>query len=324
MRCTFVPRAASQSSNVGAAAPRSATWTTSRVPSCVGLSIPGSRAVDLELEGLDRGQPAIEAGERVAGDDLAVVHDDDAIAEALCLLHVVRRVEQRLAAPAQLLEVVEDGVSALRIDADRRLVEEQHVGIMDERGRDVQAPLHAAAERARLVPGAIDQADEVQRGVDALVEQRARQAVERTEEAQVRCGAEVLVDREFLRHDADATLGVEAVFAQLDAIGACADEHLAAVGADQSAEHRDRRRLAGTVWAEQADDLARADGDREVGDDGAVAVRFGQASGFEHLGSLRRNKNDSIDRLPAAAWQATDRRQRGAKRRHTARAARRK
>jgi hypothetical protein len=186
------------------------------------------------------------------------------------------------------LEVVEDGVAALRIDADRRLVEDQHVGVVDERGGDVEAPLHAAAERLRLVAGAVGEADEGERGVDALAEQRAAQAVEGAEQLQVRRRAEVLVDRELLRHDADAALGRVRVLVERQARRAAADEDLAAVGADQAAQHRHGRRLAGAVRPEQADDLAGADVERQVGDDGAVAVRLEETSGFEHGSSGKR------------------------------------
>ncbi len=215
---------------------------------------PRARASSTARQALDTGL------QRVAGDDLAVVDDDDAVAQPLGLFHVVRRVEQRLAAAAQLLEVVEDGVAALRIDADGRLVEDQDVGVVDQRGGDVEAPLHAAAEGRRLVLGAIGQADQLQRRVDALAQQRAGEAVERAEQLQVGGGAEVLVDRELLRHDADAALGARAVLGQLAGAHApLADEDPAAVGGDQAAEHRHRRRLAGAVRPEQADDLAGAD-----------------------------------------------------------------
>jgi hypothetical protein len=59
-----------------------------------------------------------------------VVHDDDAIGEALGLFHVMGRIQQRLAARLELFEVVEDRVAALRIDADGGLVEQQDVGIV--------------------------------------------------------------------------------------------------------------------------------------------------------------------------------------------------
>src|SRR5438477_10906982 len=59
-------------------------------------------------------QHAKETLLRARRDDLAVVDDDHTVAEALGLFHVVRRVDERLAARAQRLEVVEDGVAALR------------------------------------------------------------------------------------------------------------------------------------------------------------------------------------------------------------------
>ena len=77
-----------------------------------------------------------------------------------------------------------------------------------------------------------------------------------------------------------------------------ADEDAAAIGGDQPAQHRHRRRLAGAVRPEQADDLAGADRERQVGDDGAAAVRFAKALGFEHRCPFRGNRRDSKGRSP--------------------------
>jgi len=111
---------------------------------------------------------------------------------------------------------------------------------------------------------------------------RAGEPVEGAEQLQVRGRAEVLVDRELLRHDADAALGRVRVFVEGQARRTGADDDLAAVRADQAAQHRHGRRLAGAVRPEQADDLARADVERQVGDDGTVAIRLEETSGFEH------------------------------------------
>ena len=127
-----------------------------------------------------------------------------------------------------------------------------------------------------------------ERGVDTLAEQGTAQAIESAEQLQVRRRAEVLVDRELLRHDADAALGRMRVLVEGQARRAAADEDLAAVGADQAAQHRHGRRLAGAVRPEQADDLAGADVERQVGDDGAVAVRLEETSCFEHGSSGKR------------------------------------
>jgi hypothetical protein len=58
-----------------------------------------------------------QAAQRVIGEHLPLIHHDDAIGEALGFFHVMRRIEQCLAARLELFEVVEDGVAAL---ADRR------------------------------------------------------------------------------------------------------------------------------------------------------------------------------------------------------------
>ena len=63
---------------------------------------------------------------RVDRNDLALVDDRDAIA-TLGFVHVVRGEEhRRLLALAQLVDVVPDVHAGLRVEADRRLVEEQH------------------------------------------------------------------------------------------------------------------------------------------------------------------------------------------------------
>jgi len=91
-----------------------------------------------------------------------VVHHDDAIGETLGFFHVMRRVEERLATCLELLEVLENRVSALRIDADRRLVEEQDVWIVQQAGREIEPPFHAATVRFHFVANAISEADERQ------------------------------------------------------------------------------------------------------------------------------------------------------------------
>ena len=62
--------------------------------------------------------------------DAAVVDDADPVAQALGFLHVVGRVENGHTFAAQLLDTFEDGVAALRIDADRRLVEDEQTRLV--------------------------------------------------------------------------------------------------------------------------------------------------------------------------------------------------
>ena len=116
---------------------------------------------------------------------IAVVDHDHAIGQPLGFLHVMRRVEERLAAPLEGLEVVEDRVAALRIDADGRLVEQQDIGVVENPGGEIEAPLHAAAEVLDAIADAIAEADEIDRRGDRGVERAAGQAEQRAEEPQV-------------------------------------------------------------------------------------------------------------------------------------------
>ena len=65
--------------------------------------------------------------------DLAAVHDDEPVAELLGLVHVVGREHERHAALLQPEEAIPDDVPRLRIEPGRRLVEQQHLGVVDER-----------------------------------------------------------------------------------------------------------------------------------------------------------------------------------------------
>jgi hypothetical protein len=53
------------------------------------------------------------------------------------------------------LQIVKDGIAALRIDSDRRLVEQKDLRIVQQGRRQIQAPFHASAERSHFVAGAI-------------------------------------------------------------------------------------------------------------------------------------------------------------------------
>ena len=88
-------------------------------------------------------------------DELPVVDDADAVADAVRLLHVVRRVEDRHAARAECADALEDRVPALRIHADRRLVQHEQRRPVQQPGRDVQPAPHAAREGLDPVVAAV-------------------------------------------------------------------------------------------------------------------------------------------------------------------------
>src|SRR5579871_5373113 len=79
-----------------------------------------------------RAESAMQSLQRVVGDDFAVIDDHQAIAEAFGFFHVVGGVQKRLAALLQRFEIVENGIAALGIDADSRLVEQQQLRIVQK------------------------------------------------------------------------------------------------------------------------------------------------------------------------------------------------
>src|SRR5947209_14911921 len=103
-------------------------------------------------------------------------------------------VEERLAAPLEQLEVLEDRVTALRIDADRRLVEEEDVGVVEQARGKVESALHAAAVRLHPVARAIGEADQLQRRRHGALERGTTQAVEATEEGEVVARRQLVVE----------------------------------------------------------------------------------------------------------------------------------
>src|SRR4029079_8540613 len=79
-------------------------------------------------------------------DEPPTLDDVHAIAEPLGFFHQVRREEDRLAAAPDAVDQVPDGPPGLRIKSGCELVEEHHLGIVDERERDEEPLLLSARE----------------------------------------------------------------------------------------------------------------------------------------------------------------------------------
>jgi len=78
-----------------------------------------------------------------AGDDFAVVDKGQALAQHVCLEHVVRRQQHRLASRRQARDQRAHFACHLRVEADRRFVHEQDHRVGEEAAGDVEALLHA-------------------------------------------------------------------------------------------------------------------------------------------------------------------------------------
>src|SRR5690606_19581085 len=163
--------------------------------------------------------------------------------------------------------------------------------LVHDAGGEREALLPAARQRARELVLPIGQSESVERPVDIVAPRR--ELVEPRDEVEVLPDREVLVEREALRHVADLAL---------DQVGLGPDivaEHLAAagIGAEQAADHPDRGRLAGTVRAEEADDLAALYAEVDMVDDHPTVEALGQA---RHVDDRR-----AVHHLPSASITST-------------------
>src|SRR2546427_7087941 len=193
------------------------------------------------------------------GDDLAVIHDRDAIAEALGFLHIVRREQHRPAVRTEAADDFPQLPARLRIQAGRRLIEEQQLGFADERARDGEALLLTARERHDARLALFLQLDEGEHFIDGV-----RLPVERSEQREDLADLQLVGELGFLELNAEA-------LAQRPPGGAVAprrpqDLDLARVRYRQALEDFNGGGLAGAVGAEQPKTLARADGEVEARD----------------------------------------------------------
>ena len=94
---------------------------------------------------------------RAGGDGAAVVEHDDVVGQAVGLLEVLRREDQRGALADELAQHLPEVLAAARVEARRRLVEEQHAGRGHQAGGEVEPPAHAAGERLDQPVGGVGQ-----------------------------------------------------------------------------------------------------------------------------------------------------------------------
>ena len=136
---------------VAAAAPVTVTTAPSTSPPMRAAAVAASVADPNASVTRSPASDSLSAGAVSSAMTRAVVHDHDALGELVGLVEVVRGEEDRRAGrPAQVDDVLPEVGAAVRVEAGRRLVEEQQLGAVDEPERDVEPALLAARERLHL------------------------------------------------------------------------------------------------------------------------------------------------------------------------------
>ena len=104
-------------------------------------------------------QAALELLRRAGGDDRAVVEDRDPVRELVRLVEVLGGQEDRHAAGRQRADDLPHRAPAARVQARRRLVEEDHARVADERHGQVEPALHAAGVGHGRLVGRVDEVE---------------------------------------------------------------------------------------------------------------------------------------------------------------------
>ena len=210
----------------------------------------------------------LQVADPAAGDQPALVDDRDRFAHRLGRLHLVGREDERPAAIAQLHERLAQEHEVDRVEPGERLVHQQHVGTV-EHGRD-ELDLLLVPLRELLGPPirVLGDAEAGQPGERLALRALGCLAVERPV-------VDELVEHVHPRVQA-ALLGQVAPRPARQLAGRPAvPADLAGVGTDDPETDPHRGRLARTVGAEEAEDLAPGDleGETVEGDGRAEALR---------------------------------------------------
>src|SRR2546423_8719587 len=130
----------------------------------VGLEDDGAAVLAVADLGGRRG--ADQVGRRADRDDLAASENRDAIGQALGLVEVVSREHDRLAEAAEGAQRLPGLAARVRIEAGRRLVEEDQLRVADEGKAEVEAAALAAGEAPHELVALLAEADQLDHLVD--------------------------------------------------------------------------------------------------------------------------------------------------------------
>src|ERR1035437_2688693 len=221
-----------------------------------------------------------------------VINDADALAQRLRLFEIMRRVKNRRAGGSQVADEFEDIQPRLRINAHRRLIKQQQFWTMQQRAAEIDATLHAAGISFHRILRTVGERERFEQF------RRARFGVARTQaghaapEFQVLAPAQLLVNRQLLRHHAHDALGLLRIGPERRA----RDEDLAGIGFEQAGNHRDGSRLTRAVGAKQPVNLAGPHLEADGVHGANRAERFGETLNLQQAHAAIVSQRDNVTR----------------------------
>ncbi len=208
----------------------------------------------------------LDGGWRADRQDFTCRHDGEAVA-IFGLFHEMGGDHDGDALFGKRIDALPELAARERIHSGCRFIQKQNIRFMHQRASQCQALLVAEGQ---IAAGGIRQRRQGKFGqcpVHALLSPRARQAIGAAEEAQVLHDAEVAIEREFLRHVADARACGSRRMPEIDA----GNPQAAAARRQQAAQHAKSGGLAGAIGAQQAEDLAARHCKADVFDGAEIA-----------------------------------------------------
>src|SRR6185295_724623 len=236
-----------------------------------------ARRVHLQIHGFG---PAQTRGQVVGGvdrDDPALVDDDDALTGLRDLGQNVRAENDRVIA-GELLDQLAGLDDLFRVEAGRRLVEDEDVRVVDERLREPHAlPVAFRQLAAQAIRHVVD-ARPLHHRLYALAPLTARHAFDSGDELEILEDAHVGVERRRLGQVPRPAFGLDRLVEDVEA----GDNGFALGRRHVAGQYPHRRRLAGAVRAEEAEDLAPLDAEADVLDGGYAAITFREVLDLDH------------------------------------------
>jgi hypothetical protein len=215
--------------------------------------------------------------DRVFCDDAAAVQDDDAGAELLDDFEHMRAVEDGLAAAGEQMDEMPEHQRRGDVEAGVRFVEDQDVGIVQQRADDQHFLLHPFRVRADRLLGGIREAEQLEQRTHPVLEHVLGDLPEPADQLQLFATRQERIECRLLRHVAepppvgDRVVGDAAPF----------EQHRAARGLHQPGQHPAGRGLSRSVRSEVADHFPRAHDEAHVVDDLDAVETLDEVSRFE-------------------------------------------
>src|SRR5581483_6878487 len=218
------------------------------------------------------GDALLEILRSIQRDQLAMVHDGDAVAQAVGFVHVMRRDEHgQVALVLDLREHLPHRHTRYGIETGCRLVEKENLRVVHQSACDLQSPAHAAGESLSLRPAPLAEVHCLEQFVNIALAVFGRNPVQLGVNAEIFLQCQVEIAGHRLGDHANGASCRVRFLAHVVAGNA----RRAAGDLQQRGHHADQRALAGAVGSKQSENFALFYAKGNVVYGGEVAVPFG-------------------------------------------------